>query len=234
MLPPSPPPAFEYHYWKCYYAANSPSFKAAALFSVEVDYYQYGSCRLAGDGAYYCGALSAIAPWKGLANTADSPHVGTDRISKGLDVATGTHVGSTWGNWAKVRQPYNPDYYSKATPTATEFVQKPTNNGLETAVPSKTFRTGTPEEATAYYNQQIVSSQAHLGRAPLEPRDWKVFDVEARASNYGMGRTTASHYNKGIHVVGSAGVASSGAANMGPIAYGGASRYSTATVQDYR
>ena len=60
-----PPPAFEYSYWKCYYAANSKAFKAAELYSTDVDYFTFGSCRLV-HGAYYCGRFSATAPYKGL------------------------------------------------------------------------------------------------------------------------------------------------------------------------
>jgi len=41
------------HFWKCY-SKDGASFQTAKLFSVEVDYYTFGTCRLL-DGAYFCG-----------------------------------------------------------------------------------------------------------------------------------------------------------------------------------
>jgi len=42
-----------YHYWKCYYK-DGVTFQTAKLFSIEVDYYNFGTCELT-DGAYFCG-----------------------------------------------------------------------------------------------------------------------------------------------------------------------------------
>lgn len=42
-----------YHYWKCYYK-DGVSFQTAKLFSIEVDYYNFGTCEIT-DGAYFCG-----------------------------------------------------------------------------------------------------------------------------------------------------------------------------------
>jgi hypothetical protein len=44
---------FGFHYWKCY-MKEGPVFQTAKLFSVEVDYYNFGTCKLV-DGAYFCG-----------------------------------------------------------------------------------------------------------------------------------------------------------------------------------
>ena len=51
-LPP-PPPVYDFHFWKCYFKEGA-HFQTAKLFSVEVDYYHFGTCRLV-DGAYFCG-----------------------------------------------------------------------------------------------------------------------------------------------------------------------------------
>jgi len=51
-LPP-PPPLQAYHYWKCY-RKEGITFQTAKLFSIEVDYYNFGTCELT-DGAYFCG-----------------------------------------------------------------------------------------------------------------------------------------------------------------------------------
>lgn len=42
-----------YHYWKCYHKESS-AFQTASLFSIEVDYYHFGTCEIS-DGSYFCG-----------------------------------------------------------------------------------------------------------------------------------------------------------------------------------
>jgi len=42
-----------YHYWKCYHRESS-AFQTASLYSVEVDYYHFGTCEIV-DGSYFCG-----------------------------------------------------------------------------------------------------------------------------------------------------------------------------------
>jgi hypothetical protein len=232
-FPPPPPkispaPAFEYHYWKCYYPAGTESFKAAALYSVEVDYYTFGACRLASNGAYYCGMLSTLAPFKGMSSTADTPHIGTDpttvrvggyggeggRLHAGPATGTtGTKTGAGYaGTWGKVHKPANPDYYSSLKPVASaewQYNQKATNNGLELDNPSKLFinRAGHAPEAhdsnpdvTAVYNQATNYKSVTPGYDPTVR-----FANDARASNYGMTRGEAKAYNEPIHVVGAAG-----------------------------
>jgi len=189
------PPAFEYHYWKCYYPANSPSFKAAALYSIEVDYYTYGMCRLV-NGKYYCGPLSNLAPWKSLASTADSPHVASDPYTR-MDIPTGSAVYTPGeGNFAKLQRPANPDYYSKSAPSAREFVQSRTNNGMYVNTPSsvKLSADNTETAATAFYNQH--TNDVLTGDATTR------YPVASETSNYGMTPTTARTYNSGTHVVG--------------------------------
>jgi len=54
LPPPSAPaPIVDLHFWKCYMKEGT-TFQTAKLFSVEVDYYHFGTCRLV-DGAYFCG-----------------------------------------------------------------------------------------------------------------------------------------------------------------------------------
>lgn len=42
-----------YHYWKCYHSESS-AFQTASLYSIEVDYYHFGTCEIS-DGSYFCG-----------------------------------------------------------------------------------------------------------------------------------------------------------------------------------
>jgi len=44
---------YAYHYWKCYHKEGG-TFQTASLYSVEVDYYNYGTCEITG-GSYFCG-----------------------------------------------------------------------------------------------------------------------------------------------------------------------------------
>jgi len=44
---------YAYHYWKCYHKEGA-MFQTASLFSIEVDYYNFGTCEMTG-GSYFCG-----------------------------------------------------------------------------------------------------------------------------------------------------------------------------------
>lgn len=44
---------YAYHYWKCYHKEGA-MFQTASLYSIEVDYYKFGTCEMAG-GSYFCG-----------------------------------------------------------------------------------------------------------------------------------------------------------------------------------
>lgn len=79
----------------------SRRLSSACVCSPQVDYYTYGACRLASDGAYYCGSLSTLAPYKGLTDTEDSPHIGTDPVTR-HDAPTGSTVYGV-NSWSKVR-----------------------------------------------------------------------------------------------------------------------------------
>lgn len=188
-----------------------------------MDYYTYGACRLAGDGAYYCGSLSTLAPYKGLTNTQDSPHIGSDPYTR-HDVPTGSTVyRANQNNWPKVAQPANPEYYAKGSPHASEFVQEAYNNGQALKNPSKLFGRSAAHGvgSTKVFNQ----ATNHLTYSPgYDPT--ARWDVAARASNYGMGRTTAKYYNQGIHVVGTDQVGEDGPGTG--VAHTGGTRYSTA------
>ena len=50
---PPPPPLYAYHYWKCYHKEGA-LFQTASLYSIEVDYYKFGTCEMTG-GSYFCG-----------------------------------------------------------------------------------------------------------------------------------------------------------------------------------
>lgn len=51
---------YAFHYWKCFYK-EGPVFQTAKIFSIEVDYYNYGTCEVQ-DGAYFCGDHSCQTP----------------------------------------------------------------------------------------------------------------------------------------------------------------------------
>lgn len=118
----------------------------------------------------------------------------------------------------QVKKPANPDYYAKAEPHASEFVQEAYNNGQALKNPSKLF--GRHSAHTKVFNQ----ATNHLTYSPgYDPT--ARWDGAARASNYGMGRTEAKYYNQGIHVVGSDQVGEAGPGTG--VAHTGGSRYST-------
>ena len=65
---------YAYHYWKCYHKEGS-AFQAASIYSVEVDYYHYGTCEIA-DGAYFCGDHSCTS----------YKHIGTKDVQENSDL----------------------------------------------------------------------------------------------------------------------------------------------------
>ena len=153
-------------------------------------------CRLAG-GKYYCGSLSTVNPYKGLADTKDTPHVATDPYTR-HDPATGSTTVDAPG-YTKVRKAANPNYYRhRAEGGATDLMTNPENNGMYTAHASSTNGavqgTGGPMPTKAVYNQYTNDRKDDS----ILPR----YEIGSAASNYGMSRTTAKYYNTGIHVVG--------------------------------
>jgi len=186
-------------------------------------------CRLAGDGAYYCGALSTLAPYKGLADTKDSPHIGTDEITR-HDAPTGSPYYTATNNYRKAPQPVNPDYYQKATPSSTEFVQTVDNNGQPLNNPSsKRFFPGLTRQdqpATLIYNQATSHLGNRVGYDPLARHA-----RGSPTSNYATLQSVAKEYNTGIHVVDSAQWGENGPGTGPP--HTGGTKYSTAVQQDY-
>jgi len=75
---PPPPPMVAYHYWKCYHKESS-AFQTASLFSIEVDYYHFGTCEIS-DGSYFCGDHSC-STYK---------HVGAKDVVENLEVGENT------------------------------------------------------------------------------------------------------------------------------------------------
>ena len=160
-----------------------------------------------------------------MADTTDTPHVGTDPVTR-MDAPTGTmHYAPGPGTaYAKLRTPANPDYYHKATPGSREFVQRPTNNGLYLDNPSKTFfENGVDSGVKAVYNQATNHLAATRGYDPAAR-----YPVDARASNYGMAPTEAAAYNEGIHVVGADKISESG-----PGKHTGGSHYALDALSAY-
>jgi len=196
-------PAFAYKYWKCYYAAGSPSFKAAELYSTDVDYYTFGSCRLV-DGSYYCGLFSTFAPYKGLASTPDSVHIGSDdRSSPTSSVnkeSTGTMVWSPNNpNEAKLQKPKNAAYYTpqNAGAQGPQFATNPINNGMWTEMPKAA---GTAPQ----YDTHGVGT-FNVGVAASDTK----YSWESSKSNYAMNTPTKTKevYNTGPHYVPEGGIA---------------------------
>ena len=164
---------------------------------MEVDYYTYGMCRLAA-GKYYCGSLAAVSPYKGLANTKDTPHIATDPYTR-HDPATGSTKADAPG-YAKVRKAANPAYYRhRPEGGATDLMTNPENNGMYLAHASSTSGKplGTNDGAaptTALYNQYTNDRKDDSAQ--------NRYSIGSAASNYGMTPTTAKYYNTGPHVVG--------------------------------
>jgi len=156
-------------------------------------------CRLVA-GAYYCGSLSSTAPWKGLSNTMDTPHVGTDVTNVRNAPNTGSmHYGPDVGSYSKVATPANPEYYAKADSvgrTGRDFVHAAENNGMFVNNPSRQMP---GSSTTAIYNQATV------GHKDPRPR----YPVHSARSNYAMAPGDAKAYNSGINVVGGSGAAGS-------------------------
>ena len=83
------------------------------LYSTDVDYYTYGECRLAGDGAYYCGTLSSAQPWKGFASTSGALSTADDPAK--LNGAPKQKYDSA--HYAKLQQAANAKYYAAKVTT---------------------------------------------------------------------------------------------------------------------
>ena len=141
--PPPPPPLFGYRYWKCYYAKDAPHFKAAALYSTEVDYFNFGNCRLAGDGKYYCGAMALGSPYKGLASTGEEgDHLGSDsftnynpRFDPAISHGNNKFVAS---DYDKLQHAANPSYYGRGQPEQHHYPMISGRNGQPAAHPTYT------------------------------------------------------------------------------------------------
>jgi len=163
--------------------------------------------------------MSTLAPYKGLANTADTPHVGTDPVTRHDAPTGGIQQGSS--NYAKVRRPANPDYYTPGTPNAVEYVQNPENNGQYVNNPSKQwFPHGTDVPITAVYNQATNYKSFMHGYDPTAR-----YAGASAQSNYGTPDAIAKHYNTGIHVVDSSRTGLAGAGMGAPLT---GTRYSVA------
>ena len=207
-----PPPAFEYAYWKCYYAANSKAFKAAELYSTDVDYFTFGSCRLV-HGAYYCGRFSATAPYKGLVDARQptasgfvanglglAKHLGTDplrdangRIARIDDrVPTGTRLHlATNPNEQRLQRAANPAYYEPrhAGGHGNEFTTGAIgNNGL---------RTSAPQTAPSSRGGTGVFNVGHQYTGPASATSNYATDRAIAEAAYGIVP------GRGTHVVGS-------------------------------
>ena len=160
---------------------DSPSFKAAELYSVDVDYFTFGSCRLS-SGKYYCGAFSVTAPYKGLVDTRPTPHIGSDPLYvDGHVVASGPPTGTrlhlpTNPNEMKLQRPANPAYYEPrhAGGLGNEFTTNAENNGLRTEAPTHISTYG----GTGRFN---------VGHAGHQPR----YAASSATSNYATDRGVA-------------------------------------------
>lgn len=190
-MPPSPPPSFEYHYWKCYFPHGSREFKAAVLFSVDVDYYTYGMCRLI-LGAYYCGALSTAAPYKGQPNTVhEKVHIGSDEYFEPGDSKPKAPTGSyaIGAAYDKVRKPLNADYYKQMD--AHHWQQAAGNNGQYKEHPT------TDKGLT-----KAVYSNGNIGQNLTSRFRFGVKDKNEDAFNdYALRPGAAALYNDGLHIV---------------------------------
>lgn len=68
-----------YHYWKCYHKESS-AFQTASLYSIEVDYYHFGTCEIVG-GSYFCGDHSCSTyKYIGDKNVVENPVNINDRF----------------------------------------------------------------------------------------------------------------------------------------------------------
>jgi len=85
-----------YHYWKCY-RKEGVTFQTAKLFSIEVDYYNFGTCEIT-DGAYFCGDHSCQTfKHIGYAGHGGQPtttyeHISGDVLKKDGRWNDGTHL----------------------------------------------------------------------------------------------------------------------------------------------
>jgi hypothetical protein len=171
---------YEYHYWKCYYSHSSPSFKAAALYSTDVDYYTYGECRLV-SGSYYCGPMATLMPYKGMTTTRDTTaHLGTDVHAKDA-VTTGTAKFDP-ENYVKLPTVANPDYYGGKLGGDSYTYSLPTGNNGQPL----TYRSTTSNHVTAEFSNG-------------DPKpDYSMNSLDR--SNYAMAPGAAAQANGGVHV----------------------------------
>jgi len=199
-MPPTPkfPPAYEYHYWKCYYPPSQRTGKASSLYSIEVDYYNFGECRLVG-GSYFCGAMATRMPYKSLLDTREAT---TESLLGQAPASTSAkatgHSKYVAADYAAVQKAKNPDFYTPvggggSYPTATSgtshYDTNPVNNGQET-------ETHTTHETTNTLRPGITATY-HNGYD--HDVAWKATDTNT-ASNYAMTPTAAALYNGGVHV----------------------------------
>lgn len=201
---PPPPPLFGYKYWKCYYPKSATTFEAAALYSVDVDYFKFGACRLV-DGKYFCGALAINARYKGLESTLEvGDHLGTDSPSGNRN----SHVAKYDAqDYDKLQRPVNPQYYAAVNPGPhnNQYEITSDNNGQPLAF--NTYKNG---DTTALYSHGAVrqpvlmSYSTSTGAGSVAPGAL-TFNAND-ASNYAMTPGGQNQYG-GVHI--SSGIATS-------------------------
>ena len=189
---------YEYHYWKCYYLHGSTHEKAAALYSTDVDYYTYGECRLAGDGAYYCGTLSSAQPWKGFASTSGALSTADDPAK--LNGAPKQKYDSA--HYAKLQQAANAKYYAAKVTTGENnperhaYAMTHGNNGQEWELPTYTDAKGNQFQFT---NGQF--SREWMGPYMQAEAMNSLADNLNLPSNRAMKKPEQRLYNGGVHWV---------------------------------
>jgi len=191
VSPPPPPPLFAYHYWKCYYPRDSPHFKAAALYSTEVDYFKYGQCRLA-HSSYFCGPMSLGSPYKGFASTMETTdgHIGTD-AHRAADRAKYDP-----NDYVKVQQAANPWYYQN--PGGEGSANRIYRSGLPNNGQALSFPTKKIGETVALYNNgeihQAVGMEYARADAAASATADSVNHNHVGHSNYAMSQGAQTLY----------------------------------------
>ena len=138
-----------------------------------------------------------------MANTADTPHIGSDPIGPGgrrtvgapHTLPTGTRGPTPDAVAAKLPRAANPDYYRTAAKSAADYVHAAGNNGMYVNNPTAVHgvEAGHPG-TTAVFNQYTIDR---------DPADVLTrHGVRSEESNYGMTPGAARSYNVGLHVVG--------------------------------
>lgn len=211
------PPTYAYHYWKCYYPKAGSNFKAAALYSTEVDYFKFGQCRLVElvantPGTYYCGPMSVNQPHKGLTSTVEAAsHIGNKFLTK-MQALTHTNDGDILykaENYAKLQTPMNKAYYTASNSGNSgadnyAYTHHLNNNGQRLGWPTH-LHSDHDSSTTALYNngeilQPVKMEYNHATAAATVASGVTNLNANS-ASNYAMNPGAAAQYS-GVHFAG--------------------------------